>query len=85
MHRADLSAIAGGSPDENAAGLRSVFTGDEGPARDVVALNAAAAILVAGGAHDLGSALDRARAAIDSGAAQGVLEALARHTTDLAP
>ena len=47
---------------------RSVLAGDPGPARDVVALNAAAAILAAGGAHDLGSALDRARAAIDSGA-----------------
>ena len=85
MNRADLSTIAGGSPDENAAVLRSVFAGDEGPARDVVTLNAAAAILVAGGAHDLGSALDRARAAIDSGAAQGVLEALVRLTKELAP
>jgi anthranilate phosphoribosyltransferase len=84
MHRADLSAIAGGTPDENAAVLRAVLAGEEGAARDVVALNAAAAILVAGGAHDLGSALDRARAAIDSGAAQGVLEALVRLTKELA-
>jgi anthranilate phosphoribosyltransferase len=80
IQRADLGAIAGGTPQENAAVVRSVLSGDEGPPRDVVVLNAAAAILVAGGAHDLGSAVDRARAAIDSGAAQGVLEALVRMT-----
>ncbi len=82
--RADLDTIAGGSPEENAAVVRAVLSGDEGPARDVVVLNAAAAILVAGGAHDMGSAVDRARATIDSGAAQGVLEALVRFTTHLA-
>ena len=82
--RSDLDTIAGGSPEANAAVVRSVFAGDEGPARDVVVLNAGAAILVAGGAHDLGSAVDRARAAIDSGAAQGVLEALVRLSSDLA-
>ena len=82
IHRSELSAIAGAGPEENAAIVRSVFAGDEGPARDVVALNAGAAILVAGGAHDLGSAVDRARAAIDSGAAQGVLEGLVRLTAN---
>ncbi len=50
IHRSDLGAIAGASPEENAAVVRAVFDGDEGPARDVVALNAGAAILVAGGA-----------------------------------
>ncbi len=84
IHRSDLGAIAGASPEENAAVVRGVFAGDEGPARDVVALNAGAAILVADGAHDLGAAVDRARAAIDSGAAQGVLEGLVRLTRDLA-
>jgi anthranilate phosphoribosyltransferase len=80
IHRSDRDAIAGGSPEENAAVVRSVLAGEEGPARDVVAINAGAAILVAGGAEDLGSAVDRAREAIDSGAAQGVLEALVRLT-----
>jgi anthranilate phosphoribosyltransferase len=78
--RSDLSSIAGGTPEENAAVVRAVLAGDEGPARDVVVLNAGAAILVAGGAHDLGSAVDRARATIDSGAAQGILEGLVRLT-----
>ncbi len=82
--RAELAEIAGGSPADNAATVRSVLAGDPGPARDVVALNAAAAILAAGGAHDLGSALDRARAAIDSGAAEGVLGRLVELTAELA-
>ena len=79
-----LSAIAGGSPEENAAVVRSVLEGEDGPSRDVVAVNAGAAILVAGGASELGSAVDLARDAIDSGAARGVLERLVRLTADLA-
>ena len=85
IHRSALTTIAGASPEENAAVVRSVLEGGEGPARDVVALNAGAAILVADGAPDLGSAVDRARDAIDSGAARGVLEGLVRLTSDLAP
>ena len=54
FERVELSAIAGGSPEQNAAVVRSVFAGDRGPARDVVLLNAGAAILAAGDAHDLG-------------------------------
>lgn len=84
IHRSELAAIAGASPEENAAVVRSVLSGEEGPARDVVALNAGAAILVAGGAHELGAAVDVARGAIDSGAAQGVLDGLVRLTADLA-
>jgi anthranilate phosphoribosyltransferase len=78
--RVDLSAIAGGSPEENAAVVRRVLAGDDGPARDVVGLNAGAAILAAGGAHDLPAAVERARESLDSGAAEGVLERLVRAT-----
>ena len=84
FERAELSAIAGGSPEENAAVVRAVFAGDRGPARDVVLLNAGAAILAAGSAHDLGAGVERAAEAIDSGAAEGVLERLARRTGELA-
>jgi anthranilate phosphoribosyltransferase len=83
LARAELGAIAGGTPEENAAVVRAVFAGDEGPARDIVLLNAGAAILVAGGADDLASAVERAREAVDSGAAQGVLDGLARLSGDL--
>ena len=84
FERVELSAIAGGSPEENAAVVRSVFAGDRGPARDVVLLNAGAAILAAGNAHDLGAGVERAAEALDSGAAEGVLERLARRTGELA-
>ena len=84
FERVELSAIAGGSPEENAAVVRSVFAGDRGPARDVVLLNAGAAILAAGTAHDLGAGVERAAEALDSGAAEGVLERLARRTGELA-
>jgi anthranilate phosphoribosyltransferase len=84
IERAEVSAIAGGSPQENAAVVRAVLAGEGGPARDVVALNAGAAILAAEGAHDLAAAVERAREAIDSGAAEGVLERLTGLTGDLA-
>jgi anthranilate phosphoribosyltransferase len=71
-----LDEIAGGSPEENAAVVESVLDGDEGPARDVVVLNAGAAILAGGSATDLGDGMDRAREAIDRGAAKGVLDKL---------
>jgi anthranilate phosphoribosyltransferase len=75
VERAGIEAIAGGSPEENAAVVRRVLEGEEGPARDVVLLNAAAAILV-GGAPDLATGMDRARESIDSGAARRVLARL---------
>ncbi len=71
-----LEEIAGGSPEENAAVVESVLDGDEGPARDVVVLNAGAAILAGGSASDLGDGMDRAREAIDRGAAKGVVDKL---------
>ena len=74
LTQAALGSIAGGSPAENAALVEMVLEGrDEGPARDVVLLNAGAAILAGGEAGDLGDGIDRAREAIASGAAAGVL------------
>jgi anthranilate phosphoribosyltransferase len=84
IERTDLASIAGGSPEQNAAVVRAVLSGDPGPARDVVLLNAGAAILAAGAAHDLAAGVERAREVIDSGAALGVLERLSRLTEELA-
>jgi len=84
VERVDLDRIAGGEPADNAAVVRAVLAGEPGPAREVVAINAGAAILAAGAAHDLGAGVERAREAIDSGAAQGVLERLARRSGELA-
>jgi anthranilate phosphoribosyltransferase len=84
LSAADLDAVAGGSPEENAATTRAVLDGEAGPARDLVALNAGAAIFVGGGADDLGAGLERAQEAIDSGAAREVLERLVELSGDLA-
>jgi len=84
MARAELADIAGGTPEENAAVVRSVLAGEAGPARDVVLLNAGAAILAAGAGEDLPTAVERGREAIDSGAAQRVLDGLIELSDELA-
>ena len=73
---APAEALQGGSADENARLLREVLSGQPGPRRDVVLLNAAAVLWVGGEAGDLDEGLERARASIDQGAAQGCLDAL---------
>ena len=71
-----VAALAGGDPAANAAIAHRVLAGEAGPHRDIVTLNAAAALVVAGVADDLGDGVERARASIDSGAAASVLERL---------
>ncbi|HEV2858187.1 MAG TPA: anthranilate phosphoribosyltransferase [Solirubrobacterales bacterium] len=72
----DLASVAGGTPEENAAVSRSVLAGEPGPHRDLVLLNAAAAIYVGGLASDLEQGTAKAAEAVDSGAAADVLERL---------
>ena len=77
LDESPIEAIAGGEPAENAAVVRSVLAGTAtGPARDVVALNAGAAIYVAGAATDLAAGVEKARATIDAGAGAEVLDRL---------
>ncbi len=83
LAQAPLEAVAGGTPEENAAVTRAVLAGEPGPALDVSLLNAGAAITVAGGADDLAGGVERAREAVDSGAATGVLDRLVELTTSL--
>ena len=66
--------LAGGDPAQNAAIASAVLGGEAGPRRDVVLLNAAAALCVAGRAGELREGLERATDAIDSGRAREVLE-----------
>ncbi|MFI5254855.1 MAG: anthranilate phosphoribosyltransferase, partial [Candidatus Limnocylindrales bacterium] len=73
---AGREALAGGSPVENAAIVEAVLRGDGGPRRDVVLLNAGAALQVAGRTSNLGEGVDLAAATIDAGAAAGLLERL---------
>lgn len=68
--------VAGGGPEDNAEIARRVFAGEPGPHRDIVCLNAAAGLVVAGVVDDLGAGFERAGAAIDSGAAAAVLDRL---------
>lgn len=76
--RASLPALAGGSREENAALVRRVLTGSEtGPRRDIVLLNAAVALRVAGRVADEGEGLKLAAEILDSGAAADKLERLA--------
>ena len=68
------------SAAEAAARLRAVLGGEPGPARDLVCLNAAAALVVAGVAADLRGGAARAAAAIDGGAAMALLDRLVAFT-----
>ena len=75
---ADLAPLQGGDPAENAATLAGILAGEIAGARlDLVLLNAAAALVVAGAARDLGAGVDLARTQIRDGTAQKKLHALA--------
>jgi anthranilate phosphoribosyltransferase len=68
--------LRGGSPEQNAAAIREVFTGANGGRRDAILLNAAGAIAAGGHADDLREGYELARWTVDSGAAAERLEAL---------
>lgn len=77
VERAPIEAVAGGSPEENAADLRGIVDGSvTGAKRDLVLVNAGAAIYVAGEADSLSAGVERAAEAIDSGAAAEKFSAL---------
>jgi anthranilate phosphoribosyltransferase len=68
--------LKGGDPAHNAQAARAVLSGQKGAQRDIVLLNAAAALVVVGDAADLADGLSQARASIDSGRAAACLERL---------
>lgn len=78
LTRAEPQALVGGDPAHNASALRAVLAGARDAYRDIAALNAAAALVVAGAAADLREGANLAARALDSGAAQAKLEALIR-------
>jgi anthranilate phosphoribosyltransferase len=81
MARGTLQDISGGDAGENAAIIRAVLGGEKSPRRDVVLLNAAAALVAAGRADHIAEAVPMAAQAIDSGAAAAKLNALARFSS----
>ncbi|VAV94944.1 Anthranilate phosphoribosyltransferase [hydrothermal vent metagenome] len=79
-----FEAILGGSPEENGVAFRALLNGAPGAYRDAVLLNAAAALVVADAASGLKEGVAQATKSIDSGAALGKIEALARITSETA-
>lgn len=80
LERAPIEALSGGDAAENADILREVLAGKKSARRDVVLLNAAAALVAAGRTNHLADAMPLAANSIDSGAAVAKLQALAAFT-----
>ncbi len=85
--RAPLDSIRGGNPAENAALIRRIFAGEAGPPRDIIVINAAAALVASGtvpAGHaptlDFREAAEAASTSIRSGAAEAKLDALISYT-----
>jgi anthranilate phosphoribosyltransferase len=82
---APAEALNGGTPEENARITRAILAGEErGPRRDVVVLNAAAALAVGGAAADIDEGVERAMESIDKGAALDTLNALVEYSQRIA-
>jgi anthranilate phosphoribosyltransferase len=79
---ADPEAIGGGDPATNAAITREILSGGAGPKRDVVLINAGAALMAAGKADTIQSGIEQAAESIDSGKAAEKLDALIDYTRD---
>ena len=76
LARSRAEDLRGGTPPENANLLRQVLDGETGARREVVLLNAAAAVLAAGRAQDWPQAVTVARESVDSGRARKILDLL---------
>src|SRR5216684_1365090 len=80
LHAAPLSTISGGDTKINAEIIREILAGKKSPRRDVVLMNAAAALVAAGKADSLDEAMPLAITSLDSGAAAARLDALVEFT-----
>jgi anthranilate phosphoribosyltransferase len=82
LSRVSLDALKGGEPAHNAALMRDLLGGARGALRDIVLLNSAAALVVAGRVEDLRAGVAIAARSLDSGAARQVLERLVAMTNE---
>lgn len=82
LRRATLSDLKGGTAEDNASAILRLLTGEKGPYRDIVLLNAAAALAVAGKSKELPEGMALAAHAIDEGHARRVLDRLVRWTNE---
>lgn len=76
LAHAPLSSLQGGDAQQNACILQAIFDGEASPRRDIVLVNAAAALIAGGLAEDFRHGIELAAAAIDSGATRRTLAAL---------
>jgi len=76
MRRASIKDLSGGDREENARIIRHILAGEDGPRRDIVLMNAAAALVAGGAADDLARGVSLAARSIDSGTAAKKLEGL---------
>ena len=83
IRRNNIEHICGGNKEENAAITTSILNGEKGPRREIVLMNSAAALIVAGKTEDFRIAMSMASDAIDSGRALKKLEEIKRVTNSL--
>ncbi len=83
IRRKEIDLIRGGNKEENAMITLSILKGERGPKRDIVLMNSAAALMVAGKAEDFRTALLIAADAIDSGVASEKLEEVKKVSNSL--
>jgi anthranilate phosphoribosyltransferase len=81
-HSSDPRDLIGGAPLENAQITKKILSGEKGPKRDIVLLNAAAALMAAGKAPDFKEGVHLAEQSIDSGSAMKKLESLIQFTQE---
>ena len=79
---ADPDDLSGGTPQENADITRSILNGKKGPKRDIVVINASAALVTAGKANNLQEGIKIAEASIDEGRASEKLKLLVQFTQE---
>jgi anthranilate phosphoribosyltransferase len=85
LAKASAADLRGGDAAENAAIILNVLSGARGPARDVVALNAGAALFVSGRADSVVSGIRQAEAALDNGAARATLDRMVHGSHAVVP
>ncbi len=81
LQRVTIDKLKGGDAEHNAAALLDVLRGAKNAYRDIVLMNSAASLVIAGAAEDLHDGLGKAAQTIDSGAAMAALDALVRTST----
>jgi len=82
LPRAALDDLLGGTPEENANAIRALLNGEASAYRDIVVLNAAAALVIADKADDLKAGAALAAQSIDQGQAKAALDSLVQVTND---